>query len=175
MSLPSASTSARARCLVPIETPLVAAGLYPETLARFGKDFSSWGMTVMAGGTAAAVARGRATQARRHGRNRSGPRRSFAQLGLHGDDRRRKPHSGLRASAFWIWRARMPLSRAHVLMTLASAPASTKIITTSGTIGTLTQDRQTAVMGTLGRRAPDDSRRRDARDCRPRTRNTTSK
>src|SRR4029077_11258049 len=34
--------------------------------------------------------------------------------------------------------------------TLSSAQASTKIISTGGTIGTLTQDRQTAVMGTLG-------------------------
>ena len=44
----------------------------------------------------------------------------------------------------------MPLSRAHVIMTLASSAASTKIISTGATIGTLTQDRQTAVMGTLG-------------------------
>jgi hypothetical protein len=44
----------------------------------------------------------------------------------------------------------MPLSRAHVIMTLASAQASTKIMSTGGTIGTLTQDRQTAVMGQLG-------------------------
>ena len=41
--------------LVPIDTPLIASGLYPETLARFGKDFGAWGMTVMAGGTAAAT------------------------------------------------------------------------------------------------------------------------
>ena len=44
----------------------------------------------------------------------------------------------------------MPMSRAHVVMTLASSSASTKIISTGGTIGTLTQDRQTAIMGTLG-------------------------
>src|SRR6202034_1292124 len=41
------------RFLVPIETPLVTSGLYPETLARFGKDFASWGMTTIAGGSAA--------------------------------------------------------------------------------------------------------------------------
>ncbi len=46
----------------------------------------------------------------------------------------------------------MPLSRAHVIMTLASSMASTKIMTTGGLIGTLTQDRLTAVMGELGRR-----------------------
>ena len=45
----------------------------------------------------------------------------------------------------------IPLSRAHVLMTLASSAESTKVITTGGTIGTLTEDRQTAVMGKLGR------------------------
>src|ERR1700731_1052926 len=39
--------------LVPIETPLISTGLYPETLAQFGKQLSAWGMTAMAGGTAA--------------------------------------------------------------------------------------------------------------------------
>ncbi len=48
----------------------------------------------------------------------------------------------------------MPLSRAHVIMTLASAASSTKIISTGATIGTLTQDRQTAMMGTLGAGPP---------------------
>jgi hypothetical protein len=51
---------------------------------------------------------------------------------------------------FGFGSVQMPLSRAHVIMTLASAASSTKIISTGGTIGTLTQDRQTAVMGTLG-------------------------
>src|SRR5580704_148494 len=40
--------------LIPIETPLIATGLYPETMAQFGKEFSSLGMSVMAGGTAPA-------------------------------------------------------------------------------------------------------------------------
>src|SRR5277367_2090284 len=39
--------------LVPIETPLITTGLYPETIAQFGKQLSAWGMTTMAGGTAA--------------------------------------------------------------------------------------------------------------------------
>src|SRR5579863_5605833 len=37
--------------LVPIETPLISTGLYPETLAQFGKQLSAWGITAMAGGT----------------------------------------------------------------------------------------------------------------------------
>ncbi len=48
----------------------------------------------------------------------------------------------------------MPLARAHVVTTLASAMASTKIITTGGTIGTLTQDRVTAIAGHLGEGPP---------------------
>ena len=43
-----------------------------------------------------------------------------------------------------------PLARGRVVATLASDMDSTKIVTTGGTIGTLSQDRLTAVMGTLG-------------------------
>ena len=48
----------------------------------------------------------------------------------------------------------MPLARAYVITTLASAMASTKIISTGGTIGTLTQDRVTAIAGRLGAGPP---------------------
>jgi SpoIVB peptidase S55 len=136
--------------LVPIETPLVTSGLYPETLARFGKDFSSWGMTAMAGGSAA-----------------PSPDDAKLQPGdmvgidlVQGD---LSISSGCTVTTvvgnqilacghplFGFGAVQMPLSRAHVIMTLASAAASTKIISTGATIGTLTQDRQTAVMGTLG-------------------------
>ena len=43
-NMPRAAVSS-GQFLVPIETPLVTSGLYPETLARFGKEFASWGMT----------------------------------------------------------------------------------------------------------------------------------
>ena len=140
--------------LVPIETPLIAAGLYPETLARFGKEFASWGMTVMAGGT-------------------SPPTPEDAQLkpgDMVGIDLIRgdlSVSSGCTVTAvvgdsvlacghplFGFGSVEMPLSRAHVLMTLASSAASTKILTTGTVIGTLTQDRPTAVMGKLGAGPP---------------------
>ena len=140
--------------LVPIETPLVTSGLYPETLARFGKDFSSWGMTAMAGGSAA-----------------PSPEDAKLQPGdmvgidlIEGD---LSISSGCTVTTvvgnqilacghplFGFGAVQMPLSRAHVIMTLASAASSTKIISTGATIGTLTQDRQTAVMGTLGAGPP---------------------
>ena len=136
--------------LVPIETPLVTAGLYPETLARFGKDFTAWGMTAMAGGT-------------------TPPSSDDAKLqpgdmvGIDLVEGDLSISSGCTVTSvigdrilacghpiFGFGSVAMPLSRAHVIMTLASAQASTKIISTGGTIGTLTQDRQTAVMGQLG-------------------------
>jgi SpoIVB peptidase S55 len=140
--------------LVPIETPLVTSGLFPETLAQFGKDFSSWGMTAMAGGSAA-----------------PSPDDAKLQPGdmvgidlIEGD---LSISSGCTVTTvvgnqilacghplFGFGSVQMPLSRAHVIMTLASAAASTKIISTGATIGTLTQDRQTAIMGTLGAGPP---------------------
>jgi hypothetical protein len=140
--------------LVPIETPLVAAGLYPETLARFGKEFTSRGMTVMAGGTAAPSPE----DARLKPGDMVGIDLIRGDLSLS---------SGCTVTAvdgdrvlacghplFGFGAVAMPLSRAHVLMTLASAAASTKILTTGATIGTLTQDRPTALMGKLGAGPP---------------------
>ena len=136
--------------LVPIETPLIASGLFPETLARFGKDFSAWGMTAMAGGTAAPSPDDPKLQ----------PGDMVGMDLVRGD---LSISSGCTVTTvvgdrilacghpiFGFGAVEIPLSRAHVLMTLASAQSSTKIISTGGTIGTLTQDRQTAVMGTLG-------------------------
>ena len=136
--------------LVPIETPLISTGLYPETIAQFSKQLSGWGVTMMAGGTAA-------------------PSPEDAQLKpgdmvgvelIRGDlsitpgctvttvDQGKILACG--HPIFSFGNVSMPLARAHVLTTLASAMASTKIITTGGTIGTLTQDRVTAIAGRLG-------------------------
>jgi hypothetical protein len=136
--------------LVPIETPLVTSGLFPETLARFGKDFSAWGMTAMAGGSAPASP----DDAKLKPGDMVGIDLIEGDLSISsgctvttvvGDQILACGHP-----LFGFGSVQMPLSRAHVIMTLSSAQASTKIISTGGTIGTLTQDRQTAVMGTLG-------------------------
>ena len=140
--------------LVPIETPLVTTGLYPQTFAWFDKQFSSWGMAAMAGGTAPAS-----------------PSDSSVKPGeMVGIDLIRGDLSisaGCTVTTveanhilacghplFGFGAVQMPISAAHVVMTLASAQASTKVITTGGVIGTLTQDRQTAISGTLGAGPP---------------------
>jgi hypothetical protein len=140
----------RGRYLVPIETPLIFAGLYPQTLTQFGGKLSSLGLTAMAGGTAA-----------------PSPEDSQLKPGdMVGMDLIRGDLSlsagctvtrvtGDRIFAcghplFGFGSVSLPLSRGHVVMTLASSLASTKIMNTGGVIGTLTQDRATAVMAVLG-------------------------
>jgi hypothetical protein len=49
---------------------------------------------------------------------------------------------------------RMPMARGRVLTTLASSQDSTKIVNAGGVIGTLTEDRVTAVMGRMGAPPP---------------------
>ena len=73
--------------LVPIETPLMTAGIFPETLAQFGKQFSSWGMATMAGGSAAPSPERCRSQTGRHGWHGPDPRRHFHECRLHGDHR----------------------------------------------------------------------------------------
>ena len=140
--------------LVPIETPLVTTGMYPQTMAWFGKQFSSFGMAAMAGGTTPA----------------SQDNTTLKPGDMVGVDLIRGDLSmsdgctvtaieGNRILAcghplFGFGAVQMPLSSAHVVMTLASAQESTKIITTGKVIGTLTQDRQTAISGVLGAGPP---------------------
>jgi len=147
----AARTSAGAgQFLVPIETPLVTSGLYPETLAVFGKDFAAWGMSAMAGGNSPASPEDAKLQ-------------PGDMVGIDLVEGDLSISSGCTVTTvvadrilacghplFGFGSVQMPLSRAHVVMTLSSAQASTKIMSTGGTIGTLTQDRQTAVMGQLG-------------------------
>jgi hypothetical protein len=136
--------------LVPIETPLIATGLYPQTLAQFGKELSAWGMTAMAGGTS--------DPSPEDANIRPG---DMVGMDLIRGDLSLSPGCTVTSVVgdtilacghplFGFGSVALPLSRGHVVLTLASSMASTKIMTTSGTIGTLTQDRLTAVMGKLG-------------------------
>jgi hypothetical protein len=136
--------------LVPIETPLIFTGISPDTLAQFSKVFSSWGMAMSAGGSTAPAPSDREIK----------PGDMVGIDLIRGDfsissgctvtliDAGRLLACG--HPIFGFGAVSMGLSRAHVVMTLASAQESTKIIDTGGEIGTLTQDRPTAVFGKLG-------------------------
>ncbi len=136
--------------LVPIETPLIATGLYPDTISRFSGQIANWGMSISAGGTAppspddAALKPG----------DMVGVELVRGDLTITpGCTVTRVDHGRVYACGhpiFSFGSVAMPMARAHVITTLASAMASTKIISTGATIGTLTQDRVTAIMGQLG-------------------------
>jgi hypothetical protein len=136
--------------LTPIETPLISSGFYPDTLAQFGKTFASWGMSAAAGGSAAPSA----DDAKINPGDMVGIDMIRGDLSLSsGCTVTYVDATHLLACGhpiFGFGSVALGLSRAHVIMTLNSSLASTKIIDTGGTIGTLVQDRQTAVMGTFG-------------------------
>lgn len=140
--------------LVPIETPLIFSGISPEALQRFSPELEAYGMSLMAGGT-------------------SPPSPDDANL-KPGDMVGMDLVSGdLSLSAGCTVTAiikgqificghpitafgdvAIPMSRGHVVMTLASSLESTKIMNTGGSIGGFTQDRSTGVVGELGHVPP---------------------
>jgi hypothetical protein len=140
--------------LVPIETPLIVSGLFPETLAQFGKQFSAWGMTAMAGGTSPASP----DDANLKPGDMVGMNLVRGDISINPGCTVTSVENGRVLACghpiFGLGSVSIPLSRGHVVLTLASSMASTKVMSTGGTIGTLTQDRLTAVMGKLGAGPP---------------------
>jgi SpoIVB peptidase S55 len=140
--------------LTPIETPLVATGVSPEVLAQFGNQFSALGLTTAPGGTTAPLP----DDANIKPGDMVGMQLVGGDLSLTAgctvtsivQDRVFACGHPL----FSFGSVSLPLLRGHVVMTLNSEMASTKIMSTSGVIGTLTEDRTTAVMGRLGAAPP---------------------
>ncbi len=138
--------------LVAIDAPLVYSGVYPEAVGQYARQLEQVGLGKMiAGGTSGEDEPG--------GKLAPG---SMAGIGLVRGDLSLSagctvtaviqhtvylcghPFLGMGAVNF-------PLERAHVLTTLDSALESTKIMTTGAVIGTVTEDRPTAVAGRLGK------------------------
>jgi hypothetical protein len=136
--------------LVPIETPLIFSGFSAQTLAQYAGPLSALGLTAMAGGTT----------------EPSSDESKIAPGDMVGMDLVRGDLSMTAGCTvtiirdnrvfacghplFGLGKVSLPLSRGHVVLTLASSMASTKIMNSGGVIGTLTQDRTSAVMGELG-------------------------
>ena len=140
--------------LEPIASPLVFSGFAPATIRQYSSEFSSYGMVAAAGGTAppepddAKIVPGDMVGMVLVGGDLS--MNAACTVTAIVDDRVYAcghPLFGLGAS-------HMPLARGRVLTTMASDYESTKIVNMGGEIGTLTQDRLTAVMGRLGSTPP---------------------
>jgi hypothetical protein len=136
--------------LEPIDTPLVFSGFAPATVRQYYADWAQYGMVATPGGT---------TDAQPDDANIS-PGDMVGMVLVQGDlslnaactvtavvqDRVYvcgHPFLGLGST-------KMPMARGRVLTTLASDFDSTKIVNMGGVIGTITQDRLTAVMGKMG-------------------------
>jgi hypothetical protein len=136
--------------LTQIDTPLVFSGFRPEVIQQFGPQFSAYGMVSTQGGTAPASA----DDAQIKGGD------MVSMVLVQGD-------LSLQASCtvtavvgdrvfvcghplFAFGAIEMPLARGRVVTTLASTYVSFKIVNAGGVIGSVTQDRTTAVVGRLG-------------------------
>ncbi len=136
--------------LTPIDSPLVFSGFSAAAIRQFEKEFAPYGMAATQGGTAEA----RADDAQIR------PGDMVSAVLLEGD-------LSLNASCtvtaivdgrvyvcghplFGFGPVKIPMARGRVLTTLSSDLESTKIVNVGGTIGSFSQDRVTAVVGSLG-------------------------
>jgi hypothetical protein len=135
--------------LTPIGTPLVAAGIYPSVFAQFAAPLAGYGLVAVAGGAGAP----------QPDDAKLAPGDMVSAVLVSGDISLAASCTVTAITAnrvyacghpiFSLGDVQLPLARGRVVATLSSQDASTKIVTTGGTIGTLTQDRLSAVMGTL--------------------------
>jgi hypothetical protein len=136
--------------LTPIDSPLVFSGFSAVAIRQFEHEFAAYGMAATQGGS---------VDARPDDANIR-PGDMVSAVLLEGD-------MSLNASCtvtaivdgrvyvcghplFGFGSVQMPMARARVLTTLSSELESTKIVNVGGTIGSFSQDRVTAVVGSLG-------------------------
>ena len=136
--------------LTPIDSPLVFSGFSAAAIRQFEHEFTAYGMTATQGGSIDA----------RPDDGNIRPGDMVSAVLLEGD-------MSLDASCtvtaivdgrvyvcghplFGFGPVQIPMARARVLTTLSSDLESTKIVNVGGTIGSFSQDRVTAVVGSLG-------------------------
>jgi len=157
MGMPQATGAQLAAMLRPISTPLIMSGFEPSSIDLLSGAFSAAGFTPVVGGAVGG-------QASPEIKKMTGPLREGDAVGvsLVGGDLEMGATGtithidGTRVYAFGhpffdIGPAQLPLTRAYVYAMLPSLMSSFKISTMGEVIGTLQQDRATAISGTLGK------------------------
>ena len=136
--------------LEPIETPLVFSGFQPATLQQFANQIQGYGLVATQGGTAA-----------------PSPQDAHLVAGdmagmvlVQGDASINSACTVTAVEADRVFLCghpflnlgdvQLPMARSRVVTTLSSELASTKIVNVAGSIGTITSDHLTAVIGNLG-------------------------
>jgi hypothetical protein len=155
MGIPAATGAELAAMLRPISTPLILSGFEASTADLLTPAFSAAGFTPVIGGAVGG-------QATADVKKMTGPLREGDAIGvsLVGGDLEMGATGtithidGERIYAFGhpffnIGPAQLPMTRAYVYAMLPSLMSSFKISTMGEVIGTLEQDRATAIVGTL--------------------------
>lgn len=136
----------------PIETPLVFSGFSPEAIKLWQQNLSSSGLTAMSG-----IGGGSSNQPQP---DPIVPGSAISAVLVRGDldisatctvtyiDAKQLLACGHPITQFGP--VSMPMTKAEVLATLASPLNAFKIINTTETVGSFTQDRQSAIGGVLG-------------------------
>ena len=140
--------------LEPIASPLVFSGFLPSVIGRYSSQLEKYGMLATEGGSVPA----RPSDASLEPGDMAGLVLISGDLSVS---------AGCTVTArignqvymcghplFGFGKVHIPMARAHVVATLASAMSSTKIMNTGGLIGSITEDRITGVMGRLGPAPP---------------------
>jgi hypothetical protein len=155
IGLPTAAGAQLGSMLRPIATPLVMTGFEPETLTLLSSAFRDTGITPVVGGGGGQLAP--------ELKNMTGPLREGDAVGvtLVGGDFEMGATGtithidGDRVYAFGhpffnLGPTEFPMNRAYVYTMLPSLMSSFKISSMGEVIGTMQQDRATAIAGTLG-------------------------
>ncbi|AXC10824.1 hypothetical protein ACPOL_1478 [Acidisarcina polymorpha] len=156
----AATPTADAATMEPIETPLVFSGFSPEAIKLWQDHLTSSGMTAVAGlGGSSGEASG-TSNTNQPESNPLVPGSAVSAVLVRGDldisatctvtyvDTKQVLACGHPITQFGP--VAMPMTKAEVLATLPSPLNAFKIINTTDTIGSFTQDRQSAIGGLLG-------------------------
>jgi hypothetical protein len=156
IGMPSATGSQLGAMLRPISTPLVMNGFEPESAAMLTSAFGAAGFTPVVGG---AMAQGSPELKKMTGPMREGDAVGVSLVGgdLEMGATGTITHiDGDRVYAFGhpffnVGPSQFPMTRAYVYAMMPSLMSSFKISSMGEVIGTMQQDRETAIVGTLGK------------------------
>lgn len=134
----------------PIETPLVFSGFQPAVLQQFASELQGYGFVAAQGGTVEPQPDdGKLVPGDMAGMvfvsGDASINSACTVTAVQGDHVFLCGHPLMNMGDI-----AMPMARSHVVLTLSSDLASTKVVTMGGTIGTITSDHLTAVTGKLG-------------------------
>jgi hypothetical protein len=159
---PGSSTSSDA-FLVPIEMPLVFAGIRPGVLEPFRSAFEELGVRPVAGGMGSALEDGRSITDPKALEQALPPGAAVSAMLITGDLAAGASgtvtyNDGHRVLAFGhsflnFGEVEMPMAKTEVLTVMGSSFQPTKIANTTQVVGALRQDRHSGILGVLGESA----------------------